>query len=65
MVAPDPEPVKAVTIDLKVGLDRTLLRHKENFTMATNKRRNEPRWSERTGVLYFKNKIKFQIIETY
>ena len=35
-IAPDPEPVKAVTSDLKVGLDRTQLRHKEWFTMATN-----------------------------
>ena len=35
-VAPDPEPVKAVTSDLKVGLDRTRLRHNMWFTMATN-----------------------------
>jgi len=35
-VAFAPEPVKAVTSDLKVGLDRTQLRHKEWFTMATN-----------------------------
>ena len=35
-VVPAPEPVKAVTSDLNVGLDRIQLRHKEWFTMATN-----------------------------
>jgi len=33
---PDPDTVKAVTSDLKVGLDSIRLRHKEWFTMATN-----------------------------
>jgi len=35
-VVPVPEPVKAVTSDLKVGLDRTRSKHREWFTMATN-----------------------------
>ena len=35
-VVPAPEPVKAVTSDLNVGLDRTRSRHKEWFTMTTN-----------------------------